>query len=64
MFAMSICVNVLAETAPIFPFLGAFVTDSFLGQYWTVLALSIVYLLGLSLCTPFTSLASFKHLSM
>jgi peptide/histidine transporter 3/4 len=48
MFAISICVNVWAGSAPIFTFLGAFVADSYLGQYWTILALSIVYFLGLS----------------
>ena len=41
-------VNVWAGIASMLPLLGAFVADSYLGPYWTILISSIVYLVGSS----------------
>ncbi|XP_059066083.1 protein NRT1/ PTR FAMILY 5.10 isoform X1 [Cryptomeria japonica] len=53
-------VNIWSGVQYILPFLGAFVADSYLGRYWTILVASLVYLLGLILVTLSVSLRSLK----
>ncbi|GLJ39274.1 hypothetical protein SUGI_0801510 [Cryptomeria japonica] len=53
-------VNIWSGVASMFPFLGAFVADSYLGRYWTILVSSLVYLLGLILVTLSATLTSLR----
>ncbi|XP_057826827.2 protein NRT1/ PTR FAMILY 5.10 [Cryptomeria japonica] len=53
-------VNIWSGVASMLPFLGAFIADSYLGRYWTILVASLVYLLGLILVTLSASLKSLK----
>ncbi|GLJ39272.1 hypothetical protein SUGI_0801490 [Cryptomeria japonica] len=53
-------VNMWSGVQYILPFLGAFVADSYLGRYWTIIAASLVYLIGLILVTLSASLGSLK----
>ncbi|KAH9313928.1 hypothetical protein KI387_022555 [Taxus chinensis] len=53
-------VNVWSGVASMLPLLGAFVADSYLGRYWTILLSSLVYLLGLICLTLSASLPSFS----
>lgn len=54
-------VNVWHGVSAIFPLLGAFIADSYLGRFNTILFSSIIYLMGLVLLTISVSAISLAH---
>ncbi|XAR63529.1 hypothetical protein NMG60_11023492 [Bertholletia excelsa] len=54
-------VNVWHGVSAIFPLFGAFLADSYLGRFNTILLSSTIYLLGLALLTVSVVTASLKH---
>ncbi|KAL6970053.1 hypothetical protein U1Q18_029759 [Sarracenia purpurea var. burkii] len=54
-------VNIWRGVSSFFPPLGAFIADSYLGRFNTILISTIIYLLGLLLLTVSVSIDSLKH---
>eukprot|EP00253_Pinus_taeda_P011142 PITA_11142 len=57
-------VNVWSGVVAMLPFLGAFVADSYLGRYWTIVLSSVIYLMGLILVTLSASLRSLNGIGI
>ncbi|KAL3639488.1 hypothetical protein CASFOL_017395 [Castilleja foliolosa] len=53
-------VNYWMGVTTLMPLLGGFIADAYLGRFWTVLASSTIYLLGLSLLTMSRVIPSLK----